>query len=126
MINCGDEPTHSRRVLLFPNPVLTSQRRAFYTTTLKATPNSVYLVNSTFIDAAFSELTDIPGILTSVTYQTITRDWLFAAKASGGDSMNLDPENGAIIGKVLLHSNPVYILMPFSHFDLDELARCNI
>lgn len=40
--------------------------------------------------------------MTSITYQTVTKEWLEAARASGGDAIDLDPEDGGIIGKKLL------------------------
>ncbi|KAL4922537.1 cytochrome P450 [Aspergillus aurantiobrunneus] len=80
-----------------------SSRRSFWTTAVKATPEAVYLANTTFIEAATEQVSDLPDLLTSITYQTITEDWLDAARASGGDAIDLDPADGAFL--VLLISN---------------------
>ncbi|PYI24536.1 cytochrome P450 [Aspergillus violaceofuscus CBS 115571] len=80
-----------------------SDRRSFWTTAVKATPEAVYLANTTFIQAAMDQVSDLADLLTSITYQTITQDWVNAARASGGDAIDLDPEDGAFL--VLLISN---------------------
>lgn len=66
---------------------------------MKATPEAVYLANTTFIKAATEQVSDLSDLLTSITYQTITEDWLNAARASGGDAIDLDPADGAFLGK---------------------------
>ncbi|EAA63242.1 hypothetical protein AN3274.2 [Aspergillus nidulans FGSC A4] len=80
-----------------------SSRRSFWATAVKATPEAVYLANTTFIQAAMEQVSDLSDLLTSITYQTITEDWLDAARASGGDAIDLDPADGAFL--VLLISN---------------------
>lgn len=66
---------------------------------MKATPEAVYLANNTFFDTAIKEVSDLPDLLTSITFQTITEDWLDAARASGGDAIDLDPAEGSFLGK---------------------------
>jgi hypothetical protein len=66
---------------------------------VKATPEAVYLTNTTFIQAAMEQVSDLSDLLTSITYQTITEDWVKAARASGGDAIDLDPTDGAFLGK---------------------------
>lgn len=66
---------------------------------MKATPEAVYLANTTFIKAATEQVSDLSDLLTSITYQTITEDWLNAARASGGDAIDLHPADGAFLGK---------------------------
>ena len=42
----------------------------------------------------------VPGLLLASTQQTITKSWLTAARAAGGDPIDLDPANGNFIGKL--------------------------
>ncbi|OCL11143.1 FAD-binding domain-containing protein [Glonium stellatum] len=74
-----------------------SRRQLPWITGMKAKPESVYLANQTFVTAALSQLTDIPNATTSITYQLISHSWLVAARASGGDAIDLDPANGGFI-----------------------------
>ena len=76
-------------------------RWLFSATSLKATPEAVYLTNQTFFEtmASMPELKNIPGLSLVSTQQTITKAWLEAARASGGDAIDLDPANGNFIGK---------------------------
>ncbi|CAI7653218.1 unnamed protein product [Penicillium pancosmium] len=76
-----------------------NNRRSFWTTAVKATPQAVYLANNTFFETAIEQVSDLPDLLTSITFQTITEDWLDAALASGGDAIDLDPAEGGFLGK---------------------------
>jgi hypothetical protein len=73
----------------------------FQSTSLKATSEAVFLINATFFEviAANPSIKKIEGLQITPTYQTITTKHLQAAKASGGDPMDLDPKNGNIVGK---------------------------
>lgn len=75
-------------------------------------------MNKTFIEAALSQLSDIASATTSVTYQPISKAWLARAKASGGDAIDLDPNNGGFICTFL-----TFILTSFCapHFILVKL-----
>lgn len=76
-------------------------RWLFASTSLKGTSEAVYLTNQTFFDtiASMPALKHVPGLLTASTQQTITKAWLAAAQASGGDAIGLNPANGNFIGK---------------------------
>ncbi|KAM7203152.1 FAD-binding domain containing protein [Naviculisporaceae sp. PSN 640] len=74
-----------------------SQRQLAWVTGLKAQAESVYLANRTFTEMAFSRLGNLPNLTTSITYQPVTKSWLQAAKAAGGDALDLDPANGGFI-----------------------------
>ena len=43
------------------------------------------------------ELKNVAGLQLGSTQQTITKAWLQAARASGGDAIDLDPANGNFI-----------------------------
>lgn len=59
------------------------------------------MTNQTFFEtvASMPALKQVPGLLVASTQQTITKAWLEAAKASGGDAIDLDPEDGNFVGK---------------------------
>lgn len=44
------------------------------------------------------ELKKVAGLQLGSTQQTITKAWLQAARASGGDAIDLDPANGNLVG----------------------------
>lgn len=73
----------------------------FWATSLKASPDSVYLINETFFEtiAAMPELRHAAGLSLTTTPQMLTRSWIDAAKASGGDPMDIESDGG-IIGKM--------------------------
>lgn len=62
------------------------------------TPESVYLMNDTFVSAAVSEL-NIPGLFVAMSFQPITLSHMEATQKSGGDAIDLDPADGPILGK---------------------------
>ena len=74
-------------------------RQVFRGTSLKATPEAVYLTNTTFFEVVDSmpELKSAEGLLITPTHQTITTAQLSAARAAGGDPMDLDPKDGNFI-----------------------------
>ena len=85
------------------NPVKSGSkfsRWLFASTSLKATADAVYLTNKTFTDttASMPELKNVLGLAVASTQQTITKAWLQAARASGGDAIDLDPKDGSLIG----------------------------
>ena len=43
-------------------------------------------------------LKNVSGLSIGSTQQTITKAWLTAARASGGDAIDLDPNNGNFVG----------------------------
>lgn len=49
-------------------------------------------------------LKQVPGLLLGSTQQTITKAWLTAARASGGDAIDLDPANGNFVSKLVARS----------------------
>lgn len=54
-------------------------------------------------------LKKVPGLLVASTQQTITKAWLTAARASGGDAIDLDPANGNFVGKLVARSVAISI-----------------
>ena len=76
-------------------------RWLFASTALKGTSEAVYLTNQTFFEtiASMPALKHVPGLLIASTQQTITKAWLEAAQASGGDAIDLNPANGNFISK---------------------------
>ncbi|KAH7213270.1 uncharacterized protein BKA55DRAFT_697777 [Fusarium redolens] len=76
-----------------------SHRQLFWATSLKASPESVYLTNETFFETIDSmpELRHAAGLSLTTTPQMLTRSWIDAAKASGGDPMDIDSEGGIIV-----------------------------
>jgi hypothetical protein len=103
-------------------------RQLPWITGMKAKPESVYLANQTFVTAALSQLADIPNATTSITYQLITHSWLAAARASGGDAIDLDPANGGFIGESSFQIPLILRLLTayFSSADRIWMVRCSV
>ncbi|KAI3337024.1 FAD binding domain protein [Xylariaceae sp. AK1471] len=76
-----------------------TQRQVFWATGLKPSPKSVRLANTTFFEMVdeMPELKKVKGLVLTTTPQMLTRAWLQAARASGGDPMDLEPGNGIIL-----------------------------
>ena len=71
-------------------------------TSVKATPESVRLLNDTLVTSALSgELKNIPGLSLGMSIQPITTSWLKAAKKSGGDAIDLDPKDGPFLSALI-------------------------
>ena len=73
-------------------------RDVFYATGLKASSESINLINQTISGDAITALKNISGASVALSIQPIGRSWLEAAKSSGGDAIDLDPGNGSLIG----------------------------
>lgn len=76
---------------------LTTTRQLYFTVSLKAVPDSVYLVNNTFAPLALSSLKNVSGFTTTINHQPISQNWIAAAQRSGSDALDLDPADGAFI-----------------------------
>lgn len=73
---------------------------------LKADPRTIKLGYDAVIPPALAELSKINGSSASLAIQPISRSWIEAAKAAGGDAIDLDPADGAIISISLPLSYP--------------------
>ncbi|KAF2093096.1 FAD binding domain protein [Rhizodiscina lignyota] len=89
----------------FVNDTLTPEfnsyasRQLYFTVSLKACPQSVFLVNNTFAPMAFSSalLKKVSGFTTTINHQPMPLSWIEAAQAAGGDTLDLDPAAGPFI-----------------------------
>lgn len=58
-------------------------------------------------------LKNVEGLAVAATQQAVTKAWLEAARASGGDPIDLDPSNGSFMGKKIHCANTTSrILIP--------------
>lgn len=69
----------------------------FRTLTLKADPRTIQLGYDAVIPPA-TQISNVNGSSVSLAIQPISRSWIRTAKAAGGDAIDLDPADGAIIG----------------------------
>jgi hypothetical protein len=76
-----------------------SPRRLFWGIGVKATPQAVYLANTTFFQETLA--TKIPGLIIYIVYQPISASWIKAAVSAGGDAFALNPANGPLLGNFL-------------------------
>lgn len=79
-------------------------RNSFYNTGLKATPESMAIINETLIDLANSMLPRVDCVV-GAAVQPITEHLLQAARDNGGDAIDLDPADGRFIGKPCIPGN---------------------
>lgn len=78
------------------------RRQLFSSTGLKASPESVFLINQTFFDmiAKTPALKNTIDVSLSNTYQVFTPGMINTAKASGGDPIGLvDPNGNGVLGE---------------------------
>jgi hypothetical protein len=75
-----------------------THRQLFWSTALKATPESVFLLNETFFEAIaeIPELRNVSGLTITTTSQVITKAWIDAARSAGGDAIDLQSDTGII------------------------------
>lgn len=74
-------------------------RQAFHTVSFKPDPRAISIANRTVVDLAKRVL---PATATvAFTYQPISKQWLQASRAAGGDAMDLDPRDGPFIAGLL-------------------------
>lgn len=71
-------------------------RQYFYTTSFKPDPRAISIANKTIIDLAQRGMPDGSGM--AFTYQPISKAWLEASKAAGGNPLDIDPQGGTFIG----------------------------
>lgn len=74
-----------------------SFRDVFNTRSLKISAHSVRLINDSITALAISSLKDVEGSQVSLSVQPVATSWLKAAKAAGGDAIDLDPADGNFI-----------------------------
>ena len=74
----------------------------WYTTSILMSPYTTDIVYRNSIDLARSMLAGVNGLV-SVATEYVTKEHLTAARASGGDAMDLDPDKGTFMSG-LYHS----------------------
>lgn len=82
------------------NQLVTKSSHLFWSTAVKATPEAVEIVSTTFTRAVLgsSRLSKLKGINTDMCMQPISTGWQQAARDLGGDAIDLDPADGAFLG----------------------------
>ncbi|KAI1325886.1 hypothetical protein F5Y16DRAFT_411184 [Xylariaceae sp. FL0255] len=76
-----------------------TQRQLFMGSALQATKESVFLANTTFFKLLdeMPELASVKGLQLVLSPQPISKSFLEAARASGGDPMDVEPGNGKML-----------------------------
>ncbi|KAI2621572.1 hypothetical protein GGS21DRAFT_380653 [Xylaria nigripes] len=79
-----------------------SQRQLFMATSTKATAEAVRIVNTTFFGTMelMPELKQVQNLTLRISPQHISKSYLEAAKASGGDPMDVEPGIGLLMNLV--------------------------
>ena len=88
-------------------------RKLSVSASLKATPTAVQLTADAFTTAVMSSRKFTNGTF-SITWQPLARSMISAARAYGGDAIDLDPEDGPILAMLFasdyaLASDDVYV-----------------
>jgi FAD/FMN-containing dehydrogenase len=76
-------------------------RQLFYSVSFAPDPRAIRIANETTVELAFAELADVAGSAVTFTYQPISKDWLKASVAAGGDALSLDPSQGTFIAGLI-------------------------
>ncbi|KAL9628321.1 MAG: hypothetical protein Q9164_007318 [Protoblastenia rupestris] len=90
-----------------PNFDVGLRRQIFSATSLKSSAEAVYMINTTLFDAvaATPKLKSVKDLSVTNTYQTFTASMLEAARAAGGDALDLHDPNGNGVNAVLYGAN---------------------
>ncbi|KAF5862544.1 hypothetical protein ETB97_011541 [Aspergillus alliaceus] len=77
------------------------KRQQFWTISFKADPRAISIVNHTVFDQARATLQHVTDLSISFSFQPISKAWIEAAKALGGDAMDLDPNDAPFIAGLM-------------------------
>lgn len=75
-------------------------RQLFWSLGLKPTAEAIKLANDIVIGGSLEQLKNVANCSLSLAFQPITQAWLKAARASGGDAIDLDPNDGTFLGSL--------------------------
>ncbi|TRX98021.1 hypothetical protein FHL15_001231 [Xylaria flabelliformis] len=67
-------------------------RNLFWTIAYKSDPRAISIHNTTVIDGALQELSQVRGLTIYATWQPISKGWLEISQRGVGDALALDPE----------------------------------
>lgn len=81
-----------------------SVRKLWTATSLKSTPEAVKLARDVYF-AEIQKLRVVTGGTFTITWQPLSQAMVTAARASGGDAIDLDPKDGPAMGR-LFFSEP--------------------
>ncbi|KAF2753071.1 FAD-binding domain-containing protein [Pseudovirgaria hyperparasitica] len=76
-------------------------RQLFYSVSFKADARTFALVNETVITASLTGLKDVTNCAITLTYQPVSKAWLEASRAAGGNPIDLDPGKGTFIAGLI-------------------------
>ncbi|KGO70750.1 FAD linked oxidase, N-terminal [Penicillium expansum] len=76
-------------------------RQLFWAVSFRPDPRAISIANHTVFDQAMVDLKNVTGCTISFSYQPISKAWLQASKALGGDAIGLDPEDGPFIAGLI-------------------------
>jgi hypothetical protein len=100
------------------------QGQLFGTITSTIAPGVIQLMIDTVLQAALTELADIPGVFTAVSQQPMPTSWLQAAHDDGEYAIGLDPNEGLLVLLVTVTwQDPAHdtIANEFLHRSLERL-----
>lgn len=63
-----------------------------------ANTDAIRTINETVIGPALTQLKNVENCFASIGMQPIKASWLQAARAAGGDAIDLDPVDGNFLG----------------------------
>ncbi|KAL2829468.1 hypothetical protein BDW59DRAFT_159056 [Aspergillus cavernicola] len=93
--------TYLSSALDIPAYAAKTSRQAFWSFSFLPDPRAISITNRTIFGEAATTLTDITGSTVTLSYQPISQAWLEAARAAGGDVLDLDPEDGPFVAGLL-------------------------
>ncbi|KAI0195405.1 hypothetical protein EV127DRAFT_185250 [Xylaria flabelliformis] len=76
-------------------------RQLFYSVSFAPDPRAIRIANETVVERAFADLAKVAGVSVAFTYQPLSRAWLQASAAAGGDAISLDPKQGTFIAGLI-------------------------
>ena len=82
-----------------------SGRKLWTATSLKSTPEAVKLARDVYL-AEIKNLRVVAGGTFTITWQPLSQAMVNAARASGGDAIDLDPKDGPVMGRVSFFESP--------------------
>jgi hypothetical protein len=81
-------------------------RHVYWSVSFKPDPRAVMIANRTVTELAFGRMNKVRDAAVAFTYQPVSKDWLEASRAAGGNVLNLDPAGGTFVGEFCHYPRP--------------------
>jgi len=78
-----------------------NERQLFWSVSFKPDPRAISIANHTIFDGALTALKDVANCSITFSYQPISKAWVQASQAAGGNALDLDPHQGTFVSGLI-------------------------